>query len=202
MAAAQRVIEREGVENLTMRQLANAIGSTPMAIYHHVRNKDELLLLLLDHYAESVEIPPLPEDPRKRLVASALVMHDVLAECPWIVEVLTADDLIAVSALWVVESILDAAVNCGLTPEQAVYVYRTIWYYTAGEIIIKASAGKRRSRSDQPVYRDRVFAELDAERLPMLASLTDRWAALTSQDTYRAGLEALVEGLLRTTLGT
>jgi AcrR family transcriptional regulator len=194
--AALRVIDRDGVERLTMRQLANAIGTTPMAIYYHVRNKDELLLLLLDHYASGVQIPPLPEDPRERLIAAALVMHDVLAECPWIVEVLTTDDLTAVSALWIVETIVDSAVRCGLTPEKAVHAYRTIWYYTAGEIIIRATSRQRRSEPEGPLYRDQIFADLDAERLPQLASLADQWAILTAQDTFRVGLEALVAGLL------
>jgi AcrR family transcriptional regulator len=198
LVAARRVIDRDGVEHLTMRQLAKDIGSTPMAIYHHVRNKDELLALVLDDYAARVPVPELPEDPRERLIASAVVMHDILAQWPWIVKVLTSADVFGVSALWMVENIVDSAVQCGLPPEQAVHAYRTIWYYTAGEIIIRSDSARRREKLDRPIYRDEVFANLDPVRLPRLASLGDRWAPLTAQDTYRAGLEALVTGLLRT----
>lgn len=198
VAAARRVIDQDGVERLTMRKLAKDIGTTPMAIYHYVRNKDELLVLLLDDYAASIPVPELPEDPRKRLIAAAVVMHDVLATWPWIVKVLTSDDLFSVSALWMVENIVDSAVKCGLTPDEAVHTYRIIWYYTAGEIIIKRSSEQRREEVGPPRYREAAFADLDASAVPRLASLNDRWASLTARDTYRMGLEALITGLLAT----
>ena len=189
------MVERDGVDALTMRKLADEVGATPMALYHHVRDKSGLLLLLLDHHAQGVEQPVWPEDPRERLIAAATTMHDVLAERPWIAEVLTSDDLLSVSALWLPEAIVDAAVACGLTEQQAVHAYRSIWYYTAGEIIIRAGAARRRAAGGTP-YRDQVFASIDAERYPRLASVADEWVELAGQDTYREGLEALVAGLL------
>ncbi|WP_197516787.1 MULTISPECIES: hypothetical protein [Nocardia] len=79
--------------------------------------------------------------------------------------------------------------------ERAVHAYRTIWYYTAGEILIRAAARRRRD-DDRPVFRERVFADIDAGELPRLAAVADRWGALTAADTYAEGLRALVDGLL------
>ncbi|MFF9816198.1 TetR/AcrR family transcriptional regulator [Streptomyces sp. NPDC014006] len=196
VTAARRIIDEEGVAKLTMRRLAKEIGSTPMALYHHVRDKEELLLLLLEDYAGQAPRPSLPADPRERLLAAATAMRDLLARCPWLVEVLTADDLLAPSALWFVEQVVDAAIACGLSPEQAVHAYRSIWYYTAGELIVRATAARRRATDDRPTYRDQVFAGLDPAGLPRLAALGPRWAELTATDTYAAGLRALVDGLL------
>ncbi|MFE7315935.1 TetR/AcrR family transcriptional regulator [Streptomyces sp. NPDC057555] len=194
---ARRIVTEDGVDRLTMRRLATAIGSTPMALYHHVRNKEELLVLLLDDYtAQALHRPELPAQPRERIVVAAAAIHDVLAACPWIVEVLTADDLMSASALWFVEQIVDGLVACGLSPERAVHGYRAIWYYTAGEIVIRTTAARRRADDDRPTYRDQVFAELDPTELPRLAQVADHWAPLTAQDTYLDGLRALVDGLL------
>jgi AcrR family transcriptional regulator len=168
-----------------------------MALYHHVRDKDELLLLLLDDYAATaLHRPELPADPRERVVVVAAAIREALAACPWIVEVITADNLMSTSALWFVDQIVDGLVESGLTLEQAVHGYRAIWYYTAGEILVRSAADRRRARDDRPTYRDRVFATLNSEDLPRLAQLADRWAPLTAQDTYLDGLRALVGGLL------
>ncbi|WP_433655535.1 hypothetical protein ACQPW1_32210 [Nocardia sp. CA-128927] len=40
-----------------MRAVAERLSSSPMAIYRHVRDKDELLLLLLDRVAAALERP-------------------------------------------------------------------------------------------------------------------------------------------------
>ncbi|EFL19441.1 TetR/AcrR family transcriptional regulator [Streptomyces sp. C] len=194
---ARRIVTEEGVDRLTMRRLATEIGSTPMALYHHVRDKEELLVLLLDdHTARTLHRAELPDDPRERVVASAAAIHEVLAACPWIVEVLTADDLMSASALWFVEQMVDGLVECGLTPEQAVHGYRAIWYYTAGEITVRTAAARRRAGDDRATYRERVFADLDPGELPRLTQVADQWASLTAENTYLAGLRALVNGLL------
>jgi hypothetical protein len=53
VAAARTVIEQEGVDALSMRRVAEQLGSSPMALYRHVRDKDQLLVLLLDALAVS-----------------------------------------------------------------------------------------------------------------------------------------------------
>ncbi|WP_055714512.1 TetR/AcrR family transcriptional regulator [Streptomyces torulosus] len=197
VTTARRIVDTEGVDRLTMRRLATEIGSTPMALYHHVRNKDELLVLLLNDYAtRTLHRPELPAQPRERIVVAAATIHGALAVCPWIVEVLTADDLMATSALWFVEQIVDGLVECGLSPERAVHGYRAIWYYTAGEIVVRVTAARRRTEDDRPTYREQVFADLDPSELPRLAQVADHWAPLTAEDTYLDGLRALVDGLL------
>ncbi|MFC8068404.1 MULTISPECIES: TetR/AcrR family transcriptional regulator [unclassified Streptomyces] len=197
VGTARRIVDADGVDRLTMRRLATEIGSTPMALYHHVRNKEELLVLLLDDYAaRTLHRPELPSEPRERVVVGAAAIHEALAACPWIVEVLTADDLLSTSALWFVEQIVDGLVACGLSPERAVHGYRAIWYYTAGEIVVRTTAARRRTGDGRPTYREQVFDGLDADELPRLAEVAGRWASLTAEDTYLDGLRALVDGLL------
>ncbi|MFC5835632.1 TetR/AcrR family transcriptional regulator [Nonomuraea insulae] len=194
VAAANRVIDEDGVGGLTMRRLAKEVGSTAMAIYHHVRDKEELLLLLLDDYAAGIPRPELPQEPRERVVAAAMAMREAVSGCPWAVEVLRADDLMSVGALWYPEQIVDAAVRAGLTIEEAVDAYRIIWHYTAGEIGGRTAA-RRRQEEGGSTHRERVFAELDAGEFPRLSEVAGRWVELTARDTYAKGVRALVNGL-------
>lgn len=83
LVAAQRVLDEEGAEYLSMRRLARELSSTPMALYHHVRDKDELLMLLLDAYVRRIPRPDFADHPRERVVAGAQALHDILEDCPW-----------------------------------------------------------------------------------------------------------------------
>lgn len=193
LAAARALIDADGWEKLTVRRLAAELGIGPTTLYHHVRDKQDLLLLLLNEYAAQLPAPDLPDDPADRIVAAATAMHDALAGWPWAAEVLTTDGFVGLlgdPALHLVDTIVGAAIAAGRTPAQAVTVFRSIWYYTVGEILVRAhSAGPA-------AYRDITFTGFDPARLPHLATIGDQWPALATTDTYPCGLRALVTGLL------
>ncbi|MFI6403202.1 TetR/AcrR family transcriptional regulator [Streptomyces sp. NPDC050548] len=197
LSAAQRILDEEGTGSLSMRRLAKELSSTPMALYHHVRDKDELLMMLLDAHAERFPRPELPEPPRDRLIACAQILHDILVGCPWVVEVLVSDSFASASAMWIVENMVDALIECGLTEEDAAYAYRVIWYYTVGELTLRFNRERARDQNQEAApYRTRVMAAVAADDFPRLAVLGPRWVELTSADNQRRGLVAVVDGLL------
>ncbi|MFD8933882.1 TetR/AcrR family transcriptional regulator [Streptomyces sp. NPDC059578] len=199
IAAADRILQTEGAEKLSMRRLAKELDSAPMALYYHVRDKDELPLLLMETQAQRIPRPELPEDPRERLVAVSLMLYELLADQLWIVQVLASDDVVAPSALWFVEEMIGAAVEeYGHTPEHAVFVYRTIWFSIVGGLIIRVNGKRRRGRSTGPTYEDQVVTGLTSDTHPQLAAVAGHWAELNARDTHRQGLTAVIDGLLRT----
>jgi AcrR family transcriptional regulator len=195
VTAAGAVADREGIEALTMRRVADELGSSPMALYRHVRDKDELLVLLLDRLAAALPRPVLPDEPRERLLAACRTMREGLAEHPWIVDVLAGGDLIAPSILWLIEEITASFVACGLTLAQAADAYRTIWQFTVGELMVRRGIERIAALGRRPYVLD-VLAAADPAELPTLAALSGHWAHARERDAYGAGLEALVDGLL------
>lgn len=199
LVAARRLIDRDGWEKLTIRRLAAELGIGATTLYHHIQNKEDLLVLLLNHYIDQLDRPRLPSDPRDRIVAAATAMHDALAAWPWAAEILTVDGFVGLldeSALWMVEAIVSGAGDRGCTPARAVEIFRSIWYYTVGEILVRAHSVRRRAEDERAPTRERSFGSLDATRVPCLAAIGDEWAALAARDTYLQGLRAFVDGLL------
>lgn len=190
----RRLIERDGWENVSIRRLAAEIGVAPTTLYHHVRDKEDLLLLLIREYADQIPHPELPSEPRERVIVAATAIHEALAGWTWAAEVLTTDGFVARlgdSARWLLEAIIAGAVDHGCTPAEAVHVFRSIWYYTVGEILVRARSAHR------PADPEDFARSLSASHLPHLAALGGQWHALAAQDTYQRGLRALVDGLLR-----
>lgn len=54
--AALVLIQRQGIGAVTMRRLADEIGVTPMALYHHIPSKKRLLDLAVDRVGANVHI--------------------------------------------------------------------------------------------------------------------------------------------------
>jgi AcrR family transcriptional regulator len=86
------------------------------ALYRHVRDRDELLVLLLDRAAGELPRPRLPREPRRRLLVLFKFLYDGLDRSPWVVPVLVKGDLMAPSVLWLTEEIVAAFVAAGMTP--------------------------------------------------------------------------------------
>jgi AcrR family transcriptional regulator len=199
LAAAQQLIDRDGWETLTIRRLAAELGIGATTLYHHVRDKEDLLLLLLDEYAGEIQHPDLPTSPRDRIVVAATALHDSLAAWPWAAEILTADGFVGLlgeTALWTVETVVAGAIDHGCTPAQAVYVFRSLWYYTVGEILVRAHTARRPAGEGRPARPGGFFGGIDASRLPHLAALGDQWPVLAAQDRFLDALRAFIDGLL------
>ncbi|HEU0316385.1 MAG TPA: TetR/AcrR family transcriptional regulator C-terminal domain-containing protein [Solirubrobacteraceae bacterium] len=195
VAAAQRIVARGGPEGLTMRRVADELGSSPMSVYRHVRDKDELLVLVLDELAAAIPRPPLPAEPRERLLAACRLLHAALLEHPWVVDVLARGDLIAPSVLWLMEEIVAGLVAGGLAPPAATDAYRALWQFTVGTVIIRRGLDRLSAGGRPPRVLD-VLRAADPHDYPTLAALAGEWAAARERDTYDPGLEALVDGLL------
>ncbi|MEV7883368.1 TetR/AcrR family transcriptional regulator [Streptomyces sp. NPDC002817] len=193
---ARRIIREEGVEAVSMRRVAKEVGATPMALYHHVRDKDELLLLTLQGMAAEFPRPPLPADPRDRIVATAVHMHAILSERVWILDVLSLGDLTDKEALWMPEEIIDSAVACGLSPQAAMQAYRTIWYVVYGALVFRRAETRRAADPERRRFFPEFLTEEDAERLPRMASLAERWQELAAGYDVAGQVEAVVDGLL------
>src|SRR5438552_7484921 len=60
---ALALADADGLDAVTIRRLAQELGVTPMALYWHFKNKDELLVGLADHLLGGVKATRGPGDP-------------------------------------------------------------------------------------------------------------------------------------------
>lgn len=199
VAAAEEVVRREGVDALTMRRVARELGSSTMALYRHVRDRDELLVLLLDRAAAELPRPRLPREPHRRLLALFKFLYDGLDRSPWVVPVLVKGDLMAPSVLWLMEEIIATFVAAGMTPEQAAEAYLTVWRFTVGELVISQATANQTARLDRRPRQLALLSSVDPEELPTLAALIDFWPKARASKSYRARVAAILDGLLAST---
>ncbi|MEV4673015.1 TetR/AcrR family transcriptional regulator C-terminal domain-containing protein [Actinomadura geliboluensis] len=90
LRGAVRLADRDGVDSLTMRKLAQEVGAEAMSLYHHVANKeavfDGLAEMVLEEVMEAVgkvEAPDPAEDWRAALRARVLAAREVLLHHRW-----------------------------------------------------------------------------------------------------------------------
>ena len=80
---AVRLADREGVDRLSMRRLAGALGAGAMSLYHYVASKEELLDAMIDVVFEEIELPPEETDWQSAMRRRSVSARQVLARHPW-----------------------------------------------------------------------------------------------------------------------
>lgn len=80
---AVRLADREGVGELSMRQLARALGAGAMSLYHYVASKEDLLDAMIDVVFEEIELSPEETDWQSAMRRRAVSARQVLARHPW-----------------------------------------------------------------------------------------------------------------------
>lgn len=86
--AAIEIADRDGLDRLSMRGLATALGLGAMTLYTYVPGRNELVVLMVDQVLGRTVLPPLPEDDlRGRLELVARTQYADVRSHPWLLDV-------------------------------------------------------------------------------------------------------------------
>lgn len=80
---ALALADSEGIDALSMRRLGRELDAGAMSLYHHVRDKEELLDGMVDLVFAETHLPESRGDWRAAMRAWAVSAREVLARHPW-----------------------------------------------------------------------------------------------------------------------
>ena len=83
LRAALRMADEDGLESLSMRNLAQALKVEAMSLYNHVANKEAILDGLVELVVSEIEVPAVGGDWRAAMRGRACSAHAVLMRHPW-----------------------------------------------------------------------------------------------------------------------
>lgn len=198
--AALALADAEGLEAVTIRRLARELGVTPMALYWHVRNKDELLDLLAARLFDEVDLSVDPsatwQEQLRRLLGSMIAVLRAHPSSAVLVSTRTVSSEVGLRAA---ENMLDILRRGGFSPSEATQAARhalsTVANLVTGEpgAVVRADSGV--SEDDRQRARN-VTASLSPERYPRLIEAATPLSEGMDPDIYfDFGLDLLLAGI-------
>jgi AcrR family transcriptional regulator len=88
LGAAVELADREGLEALSMRNVAQALDVVPMALYRHVANKGEMLDGMVDLVVGEIDPPETDLDWKQAVRRRILSARRMLLRHPWAARVI------------------------------------------------------------------------------------------------------------------
>jgi TetR/AcrR family tetracycline transcriptional repressor len=198
VAEALTVIAHDGIHALTMRRLAARLGVVPGALYHHVRNKQQLQDLVLDNVLAELDLQvDASLGWAEQLKTLAHRLRQVLEAHPGVASILKTRDPLGPHSLTLAEAFLAPLQAAGFSDHQAGLALFLLVDYSVGfAVTTPASANDQRLRD--PATRAQLhqfFRSLPADRFPALVALGGHVWVDNRDQRFSAGLDVLLDGL-------
>jgi len=195
--AAAAILAAEGLTGLTMRGVADRLGVEAMSLYNHVRDKRDLLDSVAGRTLSRIQSPDPARPWPQRLRMLVLSLYDVLAANPWLVMVLTTEQIEPrePSVLAAMEAAIAIFEDAGLDPPRRVSAFRGLLALCFG-LVLTHTIGLRMS----PAQAELEFAAADVDQwasagVPRLAALAPQFLLTKPRDDLRFMLDAYIAAL-------
>jgi AcrR family transcriptional regulator len=135
LRAAITLADQGGVDSLTIRRLADAVGLRPMSLYHYVSGKDDILAGILELVMREFEPVGAAGEWRDAVRHSAITAHEVLLRHPWACPLMMAGNLISGSRLGYMESLLGRLRRAGFSAAMTHLAYHALDSHIIGHTL-------------------------------------------------------------------
>ncbi len=178
---ALRLVDEHGLPALTMRALATDLQVSPMALYNHVRDKEELVDLMVDLVLGEVELSTTAGDSVSQLRAMVHSYHQVLTAHPGLARVYGSQVRIGPNGLRIMERGFGLLLDAGFSPREAADAFFALYTYTVGFHLIGSV--------------DPDYSALPPEQTPSMLAVTPYLSGVHQRGRFEYGLDTLLTGL-------
>jgi len=205
--AAVELLDTEGLEGLSLRNLGERLESAPTAFYWHVKSKDNLVMLASDEVWNEIELPDVDAlDWRTAATLMARDLFRMLTRHPWLVQALSSYLMRGRGKARYDDCSLAIYEKAGFAGVDADRAMAVVFMFVLGNAIGESAAVSLRRRLRQgganadDVLRQAVADQIEvAEDFPRLKA---RIATVAETDYFDApdqsfelGLQVIFDGL-------
>jgi TetR/AcrR family transcriptional regulator, tetracycline repressor protein len=190
VTAAMRIIEADGDGALTMRRLAEELGTAVTAIYWHVGNRDALVDLLIERLmAEMGDVTATGSGPRKRITNLAHELRRRLLAKPHLIALADQRGMTAAMFQPMQAAVATELAKVGIKGAKAGRAIQILQCHVVASVVLARAVGRSRMHEGTTpiVWEDGIA---DQKLVEALATEPDFGAA------FSLGLEGLLDRLL------
>jgi AcrR family transcriptional regulator len=198
--AALRVLDADGIDGLSMRRVGEELKVGAASIYWHVRNKDELLQLILERVVGEMRLPePDPDHWKEQLRGYCYEVRDVLNSHRDVARIsmgrIPSGPQVALVMEWLFTLLTPAGV-----PAQVIAYSGDLFALFVGAFAFEESLGPGFFGGDiEPeqfleMMKD-YLRSLPADRFPYVTKMVDLIMSGGREERFEFGVDLLLRGL-------
>jgi AcrR family transcriptional regulator len=200
LAKALEVVDADGLDALTMRRLGQELGRDPMSLYRYAENRATLLDGVTELVLNELTIHPQDPDWKAQLRQIAHDFRRLALQHPNVVPLLVTRPLSTplglrpLGTLRPLEQILSLLIGAGLSPADALHVYRAYYGFLYGHILNELQEFVVDPEENEALLRLGLH-RLPAKEFPRLRALAPALAEYNGGAELDQGVTILLSGL-------
>jgi AcrR family transcriptional regulator len=200
---ALRLVDRDGLDTLSMRRVAQELGTGAASLYAYFANKEELLEQLLDRIIGDIPLPVAGTgDWAGEVKRSCFASRAVFVAHRDLVKVARVNTPVGPNSLRYTEAILAVLRGAGIPDRIAAWGMDQLALVIVADAIetaVRAEHG-RRTEADAAPYLAQVseyLANLPADEFPNLVAMAPAMIEGSSDERFEFAIDLMVDGLAR-----
>ena len=189
LQAALAIVDREGLDAISMRRIGEALGVEAMSLYNHVANK----AAIFDGIFEAIlaELPPAkpPDSWRRGLDERARAFRSVLRAHPHALPLFATRPAVTPASIAFVEEGLALLRRAGFTAAHALMAFQALVAFVVGHTLASYAPGPADAISE-PAYD-----ALSEAAFPHVRAAAKLLVTYDVEREFEFGLEAMLTGL-------
>jgi len=197
LVAAIALADHNGIESLSMRKLAEAVGLQAMSLYNHVANKEDLLDGMIDVVFSEIELPSGTDSWKTAMRQRAISVRTVLSRHRWAIGLMESRTSPGPATLRHHDAVIGRLREAGFSLELTAHAYSAMDSYIYGFAL-----AERELPFDTPeelaALAPVMLAQFPSGEYPYLAELTFKHIMKAGYDyanEYEFGLDLILDAL-------
>ncbi|MGH2751898.1 MAG: TetR/AcrR family transcriptional regulator C-terminal domain-containing protein [Actinomycetota bacterium] len=200
ISCAIGIADAEGIEAVSMRRVAHELGATPMALYNHVANKDELMNGMAGQMLQEIDVSAIDLSDWARSIKTGYTeFRRVLLRHPNLLPVLQRKTEMSPDALRPIELAVSILQGAGFSPEEALKAHWTLSGFAMGHVLWQLTNPLLENEGDGMTVNQALALHhrrvLPPDEFPCLLATLPAMENYDMDAAWEFGIEAIIEGL-------
>ncbi len=194
--AALEIVDREGLDALSMRALAAKLGTGTMTLYNYVSDRESLEVLVVDAILAGIVLPsPSGEDWRDEVRGVVVAIWQAVRSHPHAIPLILIRRNQSTALLQIAEALLAALTRSGRSGYQLLLAFRIITGFVSGFVEADLSGPLLAEAGENTASITNRTRKLPQDRYPRLIELATTAASSDPSKEFLDALDELLDGL-------
>jgi AcrR family transcriptional regulator len=195
--AALRIMDDEGLDAVSMRRVGRELSVEAMSLYHHVQDKEDLLLGIRERVLSQFLDPGTEGDWEVRARAAARSWRHILRDHPNVMVLISESKRFEMTSASMrpTETALRLLREVGLPEDDAVKAYCALGGFIVGFVMFEIGVSRASGPDDEPRTPEGLMAALPADEFPCFMSSLPYLMQGDIDQRFEYGLDLFIAGI-------